>query len=443
MRKSVILLALTTVFGLAAAVPAVAAPGVAPPGTAPLDHPVWVCLPGMAANPCNQNLAGDPQIATPGGGFTVGYPASPGRVTFDTTRVESGASVVEPFEPPAAPPVDCFFVYPTVDLLSNPTLQIGSLPPGPDDAAPAVTYAQVGPLLNHCRVFVPAYRQAPLAAHIVGVLTGTAPDYALGLEDVEQAWDTYWRDYNIDPVTHRRRGVVVIGHSQGAADAASLLRDRVDGHPDVQPSLVSALLLGGNVQVPTDRPAGGGSDPDAAFQHLPVCARASAAAPVPVGCVAGYSSYKQPAGTVPPPGSTFGLSSTPGHRILCTNPAALLTGAAPDATTPLDTRLPTRTLVQGNALLPNGHLTAVLLGTSLPVFPTGFARYPDEFTGACEFRTVPGGTASWLQLSGGDALVGPPSSGGLGLHVDDFSLTLGDLTALVDAQTAQWEAVSR
>lgn len=162
-------------------------------------------------------------------------------------------------------------------------LRIGSLPLGPDDAAAAVAYAQVGPLLSHCRVFVPAYRQAPLAAHIVGVLTGAAPDYALGLEDVEQAWQTYWRDDNIDPVTHRRRGVVVIGHSQGAADAASLLRGRVDGHPDVRPSLVSALLLGGNVQAPLDRPAGSGSEPEAAFQYLPVCARASAAVPVPVG----------------------------------------------------------------------------------------------------------------------------------------------------------------
>ncbi|MEU4667307.1 hypothetical protein AB0F91_04885 [Amycolatopsis sp. NPDC023774] len=73
--------------------------------------------------------------------------------------------------------------------------------------------------------------------------------------------------------------------------------------------------------------------------------------------------------------------------------------------------------MQGNAIFPNGHLTAVVLATSLPVFPTGFARYPGGFSGAGEFRTVPGGTASWFQLSGGDSLVGPPSSGGLGLHV--------------------------
>ncbi|MFI5609030.1 DUF3089 domain-containing protein [Amycolatopsis sp. NPDC051903] len=102
---------------------------------------------------------------------------------------------------------------------------------------------------------------APLTAHVVGVLTGTAsPGYALGLADGEQAWDECWRACNLDPVTHRRRGVV--GHSQGAVDAVSLLRDRVDAHADVQPSLMSAFLLGGTCRCPPTgrwraRPRGG------------------------------------------------------------------------------------------------------------------------------------------------------------------------------------------
>ncbi|MFD9887822.1 DUF3089 domain-containing protein [Amycolatopsis sp. NPDC059027] len=433
-RKVAVLLALLTGLGLLGAVPANAETG------APLAHPVWLCRPGLVANPCNQTLTGESQAAEPGGKFTAGYPMSHGRVPLDVTRVEAdGRTGVEPFESPSAPPVDCFFVYPTVNVLPNPLPQLGSLPPARGDDQMAVTLAQAGPLLGRCRMFVPSYRQASLAAHVVGVATRTTPDYALGLRDVEQAWDTYWRDYNVDPVTHRRRGVVLLGHSQGAADVASLIRDRVDGRPDVQPSLVSALLLGGNVPVPIDRPAGGGADPDAAFQYVPVCARASAAQPVPTGCVTGYSSYKQPGDRTLPPDSVFGVLAKPGHRILCLNPATLLTGAPADASADLDARLPTQRLVEGNPLLPGGHLALLLAGTTLTTHPTGYARYPGLVSGQCLFREYPGGNASWLQVRGGDAQIGGPGTGqGLGLHVKDFNLALGDLTALVAAQSAEW-----
>lgn len=406
------------------------------PASPGLDHPEWLCLPGMAANPCNQDLMGDPQT---GGDFTAGYPESHGRVNLDTSRVESGSVAVEPFGPPASPPVDCFSVYPTVDIVPNPLLQLGSLPPSPQDAEQAVTLAQVGPLLARCRMFVPVYRQASLAAHVVGVLARTSPDYALGLSDVEQAWDTYWRDYNIDPVTHRRRGVVVLGHSQGAADASRLISDRIDGNPAVQPYLVSALLLGGNIPVPVDRPAGGGADPDSAFQYVPVCSRPSPSAPVPVGCVAGYSAYKQPGDAVPAPDALFGLSSVPGHRILCVNPAALVSGAAADSAVPLDMRIPTSALVEGSPLLPGGHLAVLLLGTPVPSYPTGYARYPGLVSGQCLLRSTGGGNASWLQVRGGDAVVGSAGTGaGMGLHVKDFNLSLGDMVTLVRAQTREW-----
>jgi len=408
----------------------------AAPASAALDHPEWLCLPGMTANPCNQNLIGTPQT---GGAFTAGYPESHGRVNLDTSRVESGSVSVEPFGPPAAPPVDCFSVYPTVDIVPNPLLQLGSLPPSPQDAEQAVTLAEVGPLLARCRMFVPVYRQASLVAHVVGVLARTSPDYALGLGDVEQAWDTYWRDYNVDPVTHRRRGVVVLGHSQGAADASSLISDRIDGNPAVQPYLVSALLLGGNIPVPVDRPAGGGADPDSAFQYVPVCSRASSSAPVPVGCVAGYSAFKQPGDATLASDSLFGLSSVPGHRILCVNPAALLSGAAADSAVPLDMRIPTSALVEGSELLPGGHLEVLLLGTPVPSYPTGYARYPGLVSGQCLFRSYTGGNASWLQVRGGDAEVGAVAAGaGMGLHVKDFNLSLGDLGLLLGAQSREW-----
>ncbi len=63
-----------------------------------------------------------------------------------------------------------------------------------------------------------------------------------------------WRDY----IRHDNDGrpIVFIGHSQGAAILIRLLRTQVDPSPQLRRQLVSAIILGGNVQVP-DRETGG------------------------------------------------------------------------------------------------------------------------------------------------------------------------------------------
>lgn len=402
----------------------------------PLADTVWLCHPGTPANPCNQDAAGSPQRGAAGAEFSARYLGSAADVTLDAINV-TGAAAHETYPRPAAPAVDCFYVYPTVDLTPNPVLQIGSLPPSAQDTHLAVALTQVGRFASTCRLFVPVYRQAPLLSLVGGVLTGTETDYTIGAMDVAGAWADYWENDNIDPVTGQRRGVILLGHSQGTANLVTLLQQEFGVGSAPRAQLVAAYLLGGDVQV---------ADGTASVDHstipgMPVCARSAAAAPIPTGCLVGYSSYAMAGGAAPAANAEFGRSVEPGHRILCVNPAALISGAAADAATPLDAYLPTNRLLEGTVVLPNGHLSVVLSGFALENRPAGFVRREGTLTGQCRVQTDAAGTASWLQVDGGSSLFPADSStSALGLHVVDYNVALGDLVELAGLQSAQWTA---
>ncbi len=72
-----------------------------------------------------------------------------------------------------------------------------------------------------------------------------------------------WEDY----LAHDNDGrpVIFIGHSQGAAMLIRLLRSQIDPHPALRKKMVSAIILGGNVQVPRGKTVGG------SFDHIPTC----------------------------------------------------------------------------------------------------------------------------------------------------------------------------
>ncbi|WP_194908691.1 DUF3089 domain-containing protein [Catenulispora rubra] len=381
-----------------------ASPSVA----SPLAAPVWLCNPALANNLC---------------GPTVHYPSG---------KPEDVGAVDEPFPIPSAQPVDCFYVYPTIDTLPNPLLQVGSLPPTPTDAEMAVTLAQAERFAGTCRMFVPVYRQAPLTEVALGLVLKSPADLATGEMDVAQAWQDYWTHDNVDPATGKRRGVILIGHSQGSADLITLMQNQIDGNAAMQRQLVGAYLLGGNVQVPVGKADGGGTDSGATFQHIPVCSNDTA-----FGCVVAYSSYNEPAGQAPGANAVFGQPTGAGYQIACTNPHALLAGAAPDSQQPLDSYLPSRQLVDGNALLPNGDLAVVAAGYTLPDVPAGFAHFRGELLGQCENQDG----ASWLELTDlGGLLPTSTQTSDLGTHVVDYNVALGDLTALAAQQAAAWAA---
>ena len=120
--------------------------------------------------------------------------------------------------------------------------------------------AQASRFSQACRVSAPMYRQVTIAA-LAG--RGTGKRAHDRFKDVVAAWNDYLQHDN------NGRGVVLIGHSQGAFVLRQLIAKYIDANPAVRKRMVSAILLGGNVIVPTGKDVGGD------FQHVPACASAT------------------------------------------------------------------------------------------------------------------------------------------------------------------------
>jgi hypothetical protein len=355
----------------------------------PVGHPsVWVCKPGMANNPCNGGL-----------NATVVQP--------------DGTSAVEPFTPAKDPKIDCFYVYPTVSQAKS----VAS-PLAPEPASIATTRAQVARFQSVCRLFVPAYRQITLFGLEQELNGKPIPAAAVtqSTADVVSAWHDYLDHYNDG------RGVVLLGHSQGAGQVISLLKTEVDRSPAERAKLVSAIALGGNLLVPQGKDVGGD------LQNITACRSNTQH-----GCVVAYSSFSK----TPPDGSLFGRASRavrvgggeskPDMQVLCVNPAALKGGTAA-----LHPYLPTATLGTNLAGQDRGTLAK---------YPTGFVAYPDQVTGTC----MDTGGASWLQIdephpgvAGKRVSLVQTLGPTWGLHLLDFNIDQGDLVSLVRAEAASW-----
>ena len=272
---------MTVIVAAILAVPALAAGQAAPASGAAspaknnyADAASWLCRPGRK-DACAVDLSA-----------TV--VAADGRLTKETWSADANA------------PIDCFYVYPTVSTDAGAQSDMK-----PDPAEQTVIRLQFARFASKCRPFAPMYRQVTLAGlrSALGGGGGAEPmDRGVGYGDVRDAWNYYLEHDN------RGRGVVLIGHSQGAIVLTELIRNEIDGKP-VQSRIVSALLLGSTIQVPRGKDVGG------SFQKLPLCRTASQ-----VGCVVTYASFRT---TVPPPANSLfgrGAGETVGA---CTNPAAL------------------------------------------------------------------------------------------------------------------------
>jgi hypothetical protein len=345
------------------------------------DDTVWLCKPGVADNPCESNLDSTP---------------------FDA----AGTAGYEKAAPAADPPIDCFYVYPTVSRqkTTNADLTI-------DPEERAVAQAQAARFSQVCRVFAPMYPQLTLAA----IATPGKISYASALiayNYVDSAFRNYMANYN------HGRGIVFIGHSQGAMLLTGLLKYEVDTQPQVRKLLVSALLMGANITVPIGKTVGGD------FQNIPACSSEAQ-----TGCVVAYSSFAQ----TPPADAVFGrvatainvigFDKTASLQILCVNPASPSGGTA--------------TL---KPYLPIGFLKAVF-GTAGSAWgaSTPFVSFPDQYAGHCENT----GGASWLQIDrlGGASDKRPvvaASNQSWGLHTVDVNIALGNLVDLVRAEAAAY-----
>jgi hypothetical protein len=321
----------------------------------------WLCQPGQTADPCL-------------------YPRGANSIAAN------GSKTAIPAAPTAQSAFDCFYIYPTVTA-SAATSNTGT---AVTPATVAAAVSQASRFSQVCNVWAPTYRQRTSASLAKGLGNDPAAD-AISYQSLLLGWKDYLAHDNDG------RPIVFIGHSQGAANLIRLLRSQVDGNPALRNRMVSAIILGGNVQVPQGKTVGG------TFAHIPACTKTSQ-----TGCVIAYSSFS----SMPPANTLFGRpgqgvslqsgqTSTRGQQVVCTNPAALgRTGTAP--------------------LSP--YFVSSASATGEP-----WVTYPGLYTAACKSQ----GGATWLQITAraGDSrpVVTPTLGPTWGLHLDDVNLSLGNL----------------
>jgi hypothetical protein len=370
------------VLALLAGLAGLAAP--APPARAEV---VWLCKPGVEPDPCRESL----------------------RTTIESP---DGGSHVEAPPLPADPPIDCFYVYPTVS--EQPATNADK---SKDEQQVAIARYQAQRYSQRCRVYAPMYRQLTLAS----IFTGTAEQRAAGRRiayaDVREAWLEYLAREN------RGRGVVLIGHSQGASMLRQLIRGEIDGRPEVRRRIVSALLLGGNVLVRKGGRDGGD------FRNLPACTASDQ-----VGCVIAFSIFGDP----PPDNTRFGrapdtdttgagLPAGPEYEVLCTNPSSLGTNE----------RRPLTSLVYTEPF--PGTIGAALIlmyGGPQPSAPTPWLQPADRYSGRCERSN--GANVLMAEPIGRARKLNPSPTPDWGLHLADANLALGELVDIVGRQAAAY-----
>lgn len=327
--------------------------------------PVWLCLPGETTDWCNVNLT-------------------------TTTISANGTRTVSEGTPATNPPVDCFYVYPTVSTENRTNSDLTIQP-----AEAAIATVEAGRFEQDCRLFAPMYNQVTENA------SASAADYNLEYTDVLAAWRDYLAHYNDG------RGFVLLGHSEGSFILERLIRDQIENSPE-RKLLVSAILVGGDVTVKD------GSETGGSFRHIPACRSKTE-----TGCVVAYSTWDRT-----PPKDAALLNAAPGTHVLCVNPAAPGGGTAP--ITPL-----------------------FVVGASEGVAPLTYmahkaiwVSFPDLYTAHC----VQQGSRAWLRINRttipGDRRPTAQDvlSPAMGLHAADVSIALPDLVTLVHSEAEAWLA---
>lgn len=351
-----------------------ASPAFAEAGT------VWLCKPGVEPNPCVMDMR-----------TTVNEPSGGSRVTDEAL--------------PADPPVDCFYVYPTVSNQPTPNAF-----PTRDPELRSIAMYQAARFSSACDVFAPVYRQRTLLALAASRVIPEDPRWSeIAYADVLAAWREYLaRDSG-------GRGVVLIGHSQGTRMLRRLIREEIDPDPVARDRLVGGILLGGDVTVRAGSTVGGD------FEHVPLCTSHGQ-----FGCIVAYSTFAED----PPPDSRYGRAE-PGYEVACTDPSVLS-----------GTGVPLRALQPSEPFAP-GLILAGIAITYMgppPFALTPWVVPPDRFSGACR------------RINGAHVLRYEPLPGSRrphwfpedtwGTHLVDMNLGLEELVEIVRAQTTSYLAAA-
>ena len=353
------------------------------------NRALWLCRPDLKDNKCKVDLTA---TVIPG----------------------DGKISIEKFVAAKDPKIDCFFVYPTVSLDSG---YQSDFVPGAHEEIDDIRdqFARFGAA---CRQFAPMYRQTTLTA-LRASAGGRQPigDRPLpgvgGYNDVLDAWNYYMNHEN------KGRGVVIIGHSQGAAMVTRLLANEIDGKP-VQKQLMSALVIGGQVLVPD------GADVGGTFKAIPLCRKDSQ-----IGCVIAYSTYRDT--HPPPPDALFGKSRD-ALVVACTNPANLATGKGEPRSYFMtkgflnDAGGPT----QPDWLTPHQEITTPFVTT--PGLVTTTCTHQGDFTYlSFHVNAVPSDPRT--DTLAGEVIRAPGPDLRWGLHILDIDHSMGSLLDIVMKQS--------
>jgi hypothetical protein len=312
-------------------------------------------------------------------------------------------------------PIDCFYVYPTI---SNDPGGNSDMIPGPEEKG--VVRVQFARFASKCRPYAPVYRQVTLAGLRSALRGEPIPiDRELPYNDVLNAWKYYLEHDN------KGRGVVLIGHSQGASVLAELVKNEIDGKP-VEARLVSALLMGMNLAVPKGKDVGG------EFSHTPLCHTATQ-----TGCAITYVTFRATA--PPPPNTHFGKVPGENMAAACTNPVALAGGSGQ-----LHAYLATR-----GGFLTGAEAPPAPWVTPAKPIDTPFVTLPGMLTGEC----VSNDSGSYLAVSvhgdpsgqrvndiPGDIVVGGEIIRAWGLHLVDVQVAIGNLIDIVGQESKAFTA---
>lgn len=325
-------------------------------------------------------------------------------IDLTATQINTdGSTLVISHEVAAEPAIDCFYLYPTVSFDTTPNSDMTA---GPEELN--VIANQFARYSSVCRLFAPIYRQRTLTELQTLMTTGVGlADLEMRYADVRDSWQSYLDNHNDG------RGVLLVGHSQGAELVFDLLENEIAGAP-IADQLVAAHSIGIAEYL----------DPaTSTFYGFPACDTSTR-----VGCVVTFASFRA---TNPPSSQAWFGGSDGEKRSVCTNPANL----AENENTALKTYLPAQSFMRPT---PNDY--------GAPV-ETPFVTLPGLLSGECKTND----THDWLaiQVNGdpadprpdnieGDVVVGGQVLADWGLHLIDVNLAMGDLIDLAASQSDAW-----
>jgi hypothetical protein len=376
--RSALLTAVALVAGGSACAPAVPA-STPPPAATPARYEppsAWLCRPDLPTDACRGDL--------------------------DATELRAdGTRVVVPFVPASNPSVDCFYVYPTVDmgLVADNHVDFSDTSRMRD-----VARAQIARFGSVCRIFAPLYRQASIGTYFRS-LNEREHRLDFAFADVLAAFRWYLAHTPAD------RPFVLVGHSQGGDMIGRLLRELFDADPAMRERLVVAMPIGWRLDVADGQQTGG------TFTNVPLCTSDDE-----LGCIVTFRTFRDDGGA-----REWDHGAPAGRHSACVNPADVADGGR---------RWLSGAVFPTRSSFVDAKPGAAPVATPYVIFPNFYAARCVDGVNRFRYLAVaeapaPGDTRQ--APIDFDALVWKTK---LGLHIVDMQLAQGDLIAIVAHKAA-------